>query len=294
MMKISHGLEFVALWSLTKTVQVLPGRVADLIAVGIGKLAYFILASRRRIAQENLRRAFPNEISEQEITKIVRTVFINVARTTIEFARQPIMKPDEILKSTISHIGVEYLDRVLSEGKGAMLVTGHVGNWELLGGWLAAKGYPVDFLVGHQHNELVNELFLTFRRSFGAGIIPIGVAARHVIKSLRANRMVVVASDQHSASGGVAVNFMGRPASTPKGPAAFAVKVGSPLIFGYLAREKYNCYRVEFFPPIYPAGSDNAENDIFLMTQAYAAILESIIRKRPDQWMWTHRRWKLD
>jgi len=293
-MKISHGLEYAALWTLAKTVQIIPGRLADIFAVGIGKLIYYILSSRRRIAEDNLRRAFPGELSEKRIIEIVKRVFVNIARTTIQFARQPVLKKEDFIRSVVSVKGTEYIDRALSEGRGAMMVTGHYGNWELFGRWLPSAGYPTDFLMGHQHNEKVNNLFVSFRKTEGLGLIPIGVAARKVIKSLKANRLIGVASDQHAASGGVIVNFFGRPASTPKGPAAFAVKTGAPIIFGYLVREKYNRYRIEFFPPVYPPDSGNTENDINWMTQRYTSILESLIRENPEEWMWTHRRWKLD
>lgn len=293
-MKISHGLEYFALWTLTKAVQIIPGRLADIIAWSLGKLIYYILTSRRRIAEENLRRAFPGELSEKRIDEIVKTVFINIARTTISFTRQPVLKSEDFLRSVTTVKGAEYIDQALSEGRGAMMVTGHYGNWELFGRWLPVAGYPTDFLMGHQHNEKVNDLFISFRKTKGLGLIPVGIASRHVLKSLKANRLIGVASDQHAASGGVVVDFLGRPASTPKGPAAFAVKIGSPIIFGYLVREKYGQYQIEFFPPIYPPDSGDSTNDINWMTQQYASILESLIRKKPEEWMWTHRRWKLD
>ncbi|MCP4706939.1 MAG: lysophospholipid acyltransferase family protein, partial [candidate division Zixibacteria bacterium] len=286
--------EYLTLWTLTKTVQIIPGRLADGIAIGIGKLAYLILSSRRRIAEENLCRAFHDELDDTRISEIVKTVFINVARTTITFARQPVLKREKFVKSVKTVIGSEFIDKALSEGNGAMMVTGHYGNWELFGRWLPSAGYPTDFLMGHQHNEKVNDLFIKFRQTEGLGLIPVGIASRHVLKSLKANRLIGVASDQHAASGGVVVNFMGRPASTPKGPAAFAVKVNSPIIFGYLVREKYGQYKIEFFPPIYPPNSGDTEKDINEMTQKYASILESLIRKKPEEWMWTHRRWKID
>jgi KDO2-lipid IV(A) lauroyltransferase len=294
MMKISHGFEYAGVWLLTKSVQLLPGRLADWLAVMLGRLAYYILTSRRRIAANNLRRAFGEELSDEEIIRIVKKVFINISRTTIEFARQPILTSSKILKMIRGEDSRHYLDRVLNEGKGAMLVAGHFGNWELMGGWAAALGYPLDFLVGQQHNRRVDELFVSFRRALGVGIIPVGVAARKVIKSLRANRMVAVVSDQHAASGGAIINFFNRPASTPKGPAAFAVKVGCPIIFGCLVREGYNKHRVEIDPPIYPPNSGDTEQDIQTMTQKYAEYLEARVRKYPEQWMWTHRRWKVD
>ncbi len=292
-MKMSHGVEYAVVRTLTKLAQLAPGRLADWMAVGLGKLAYLALTSRRRIARNNLRRAFGDEKTPDEIKKIIKDVFVNIARTIVEFARQPIMKKEDIL-SMITAEGEEFFRQVLDQGKGAMLVTGHFGNWEVLGGWLAAKGYQVDLLVGEQHNKKVDDLLISFRKSFGVGIIPIGVASRHVIKSLRANRLVAVVSDQHAASGGAVVQFFGRPAATPKGPAAFAAKVGCPIIAGCSVRAGYKKYRLTIFPPIYPPHTGDGDRDILEMTQRYTSYFEDFIRKYPSQWMWTHRRWKLD
>ncbi|UCD16945.1 MAG: lysophospholipid acyltransferase family protein [Candidatus Zixiibacteriota bacterium] len=292
-MKISHGLEYAVTRLLTWLVQILPGRIADMVAFVLGRLSYAVLTSRRRVARENLRRAFKDEKSPGEIEQLIKAIFLHTSRTIVEFARQPVFTHEKILKMFTSD-GREYLDQVLAGGKGAMLISGHLGNWELIGGWIAALGYPLDFLVGHQHNELVNDLLISFRRSLGVGIIPVGVAARGVIKSLRSNRFVAVVSDQHAPSGGVVVHFFGRPAATPKGPAAFAVKVGCPIVFGACIRKGYNRHHAIAYPPIYPPQTGDTEKDIVIMSQAYSSLLEACIREYPDQWLWTHRRWKLD
>jgi len=292
-MKISHGVEYVALLILTRLAQLLPGRLADWMAFCFGKLSYLVLTSRRRIARSNLQRAFGDSKNPHEIERIIKDVFINIARTTIEFVRQPVMKLEEI-PAMFTVEGEESFRQALKKGNGAMLVSGHFGNWEILGGWLVAKGYPIDYLVGEQHNKKVDDLLISFRKSFGVGIIPIGVASRHVIKSLRANRMVAVISDQHAASGGAVVRFFGRPAATPKGPAAFAAKVGSPVIAGCSLRTGYRKHHLTIFPPIYSPNTGDHEKDIFEMTQKYTSYFEEFIRKYPSQWMWTHRRWKLD
>jgi KDO2-lipid IV(A) lauroyltransferase len=292
-MKISHGLEFAAVWTLTRIVQIIPGRLADWIAVGLGKLAHLILASRRRIALRNLERGFKDELSLERRKEITKEVFINIARTSIEFARQPLLTPKKIV-NMVTFEGKEHVDQVFQEGKGAILICPHFGNWELMGGWVAACGYPIDFLVGEQHNQYVDRLVVSFREALGVGIIPIGVASRHIIKSLKSNRMVAMVSDQHSATGGVVVQFFGRPASTPKGPAAFAIKVGAPILCGVLLRKGYNKHHAVVYPPLYPPQSGDNEKDIFDMTQLYTSYFEKSIRKNPEQWMWTHRRWKLD
>lgn len=293
MTKISHGLEYTAVYTLTRLVQIMPGRLADWLAIALGNLAYLLMTKRREVALNNLRRALGDEKGEGELARIARKVFINIARTLVEFARQPVLKKEKILEM-IDAEGAEFLEQVNHEGNGAMLVAGHLGNWELFGGWAAALGYPVDFLVGQQHNMKVDELMNSFRRALGVGIIPIGVSSRHVIKSLRANRMVAVVNDQHSATGAVVVNFFGRPAASHKGPAAFAVKMDCPLLTGALIRKGYARHHAIVLPPIQPPKTGDEEKDILIMTQKFTDCLEAFIRQYPEQWMWTHRRWKLD
>jgi KDO2-lipid IV(A) lauroyltransferase len=292
-MKINHGLEYAVVRILTALVQIFPARLADWIALGLGKLAYLILTSRRRIAMKNLERAFKDELTIQQREQITRKVFVNVARTSVEFARQPVLTFKKIT-DMITFEGKEHLDRVVSEGKGAIVICPHFGNWELFASWTAASGYPLDLLVGEQHNKYVDRLVISFRQAMGVGIIPIGVASRHIIKSLRANRMVAIVSDQHVAAGGAVVQFFGRPAATPKGPAAFAIKVGAPIICGVLIRQGYKKHHAVIYPPLYPPQTGDNERDILELTQSYTSLFESSIRKNPEQWMWTHRRWKLD
>jgi KDO2-lipid IV(A) lauroyltransferase len=293
-MTISHGLEYAAFWILTRLVQSLPARAADRLAVALGDLAHTVLTSRRRIALGNLKRAFKDGKSDAELAAITKKVFRNMARATIEFARLPVLSHQKILDMVPEYSGVESIEKGQREGRGIMFISGHFGSWELLGAWLFARGFPADFLVGQQHNPYVDRMFNHFRRSSGVSTIPVGVAARHVLKSLKSGRIVCLLSDQHSATGGTVVRFFDRPAATPKGPAAFAVKVGCPIILGLLVREKDNRHRAVLSPPIYPPGTGDTEKDITEMTQAYTSRLEEMIRRYPEQWMWTHRRWKLD
>lgn len=293
-MKISHGLEYAAIWSLTKFVQIIPGRAADWIAIGLGKLAHTILRSRRKVAHENIRSSSLGIEDENRIDEIVRKVFVNIARTTIEFCRQPIYTGEDVLRIYGDSEGADILRTELDKGKGAMFISPHFGNWELLGGWLKAMDFPVDFLIGKQHNPKVDAMFVSFRQSLGVTTYQVGVAARKVLKSLRSGRMVAVVSDQHAASGGVVVNFLGRKASTPAGPAAFAVRAGSPVVCGCSVRRGYNRHKAVIYPPIYPPNTGDSEKDIQIVTQQYTERFEEMIRKYPEQWMWTHRRWKVD
>ncbi len=267
-------------------------RQADSFGSWLGRVAYVLLPSRRRIAYDNLSRALGNTLSEEQIQEIIKRVFQNIGRTLVEFARFGKIKLEGTRKITVPD-GLEHFQKVYEEGKGALVVTAHFGNWELLGSWVAASGFPIDFLVGEQHNKKVDKLLNDFRKEMGVGIIPLRTSLRGAFKSLKANRFAGLVSDQHAPSGGVILDFFGRKASTPKGPAAIAIKVGCPLIPFLLRRERYDRHVVMTGKPIYPPNSGDVEKDIETMTKAYTKFFEDHIRRYPDQWMWTHRRWKV-
>ena len=292
MARLSHHIEYGFTWLGVKLAGLMSPRVADVFGAALGRLVYFLLASRRRIAYDNLRRSLGDAVSPEERRAIVRCVFENIGRTLIEFARFSRIKLAGTRKIVIGD-GEEYLQQARREGRGGLVVTAHFGNWELLGSWIASAGYPMDFLVGTQHNQKVDRLFNDFRRQMGVGIVSLKTSARGVFKCLRANRIAGLVSDQHASSGGVVVDFLGRPAATPKGPAAFAIRAGCPLLPFLIRRERYDRHVVMAGVPVYPPQSGDEQKDIEIMTRAYTKFFEDGIRRYPDQWMWTHRRWKL-
>ncbi|MFH1373896.1 MAG: lysophospholipid acyltransferase family protein [bacterium] len=292
MARLSHHIEYGFTWLGVKLAGLMSARAADVFGATLGRLAYILLASRRHIAYDNLRRSLGDTVSPEETQAIVRRVFENIGRTLIEFARFGRIKPAGTRKIVVGD-GEEHLQQTRREGRGGLVVTAHFGNWELLGSWVAAAGYPMDFLVGTQHNQKVDRLFNDFRRQMGVGIVSLKTSARGVFKCLRANRIAGLVSDQHASSGGVVVNFLGRPAATPRGPAAFAIRAGCPLLPFLIRRERYDRHVVMAGTPVYPPNSGNEEKDIETMTKAYTKFFEDGIRRYPDQWMWTHRRWKL-
>ena len=292
MASIGRNLEYAAALTGVKLAGLLSPQMADHLGGGLGNIAHLVLTSRKRIALYNLERALGAELTLAQRRRIVKEVFHNIGRSMVEFSRFNKLSLEDVRRLVIGP-GEETLARVQGEGKGGMVVTAHFGNWELLGAWVAACGYPMDFLIGTQHNEKVDRLLVGFRESMGVGIIRLSTSSRQVFKALKANHMTGLVSDQHSASGGIVLDFMGRPASTPKGPALFSVRTGAPLLPFLLRRERYDRHILIPGEPIYPPNSGDEEVDIANMTRAYTKFFEQNIRKYPDQWMWTHRRWKV-
>ena len=293
MASVKHNLEYALALSSTKFARMLSPKAADRLAVGLGNLVYRLSGSRRDIAYNNLKMALGDDLSDHEIREIVHRVFQNVARSLIEFARFGKVGRDRVRQVFVGDDrGI--LAKVHAGGKGAILTTAHYGNWELTGSYPALHGYPVDFLVGDQHNEKVDNLVNDFRRQIGVGIISAKTGLRSVFKCLKENRILGISPDQHAPSGRLVMNFFGRPASVAKGAALFAIRANSVILPVVSRRERYDRHVITFADPIYPPDTGDEEADIRTMVETYNRFFEAEIRKYPDQWMWTHRRWKLD
>lgn len=291
MRRIRHRIEYLSTAALSTFLQILPYRTSICLGSFLGDLAFSLFRIRRKVTIDNLKRAFGQRYSENEIKKVAREAYRNIGRGFVEYAIFPALSKKSLDK-LVKFEGLENVDQTLKNKKGAVLVAGHFGSWELMGAAFRQKGYPIDFLVGEQHNLLVDNLMNRYRQLMGIGIIKMGTATRGVIKALRNNRFVAMLSDQDAGKDGTVVNFFGYPASTPKGPAAFALKTGAPIIMGFIIRQNNRRQKIIFEEPISIRKSNSKDENIKNLTQAYTTILEDYIRRYPDHWFWPHRRWK--
>jgi len=288
--RIRHRLEYWLTCSISYFAQLLPYRFALFLGEVVGDIAFEVVRFRRRVALTNLLRCFKDK-DIRELKRIGKDSYRNLGRSLIEYALFPkLIRKD--LSDFVRFDHAEYFEHALKGGKGALLLTGHFGSWELMGAAVSRMGYPVDFLVGEQHNPLVDELMNRYRRMMGVGIIKAGTSARAVIKALKQNRFVAMLSDQDAGKDGVLVDFFGHPTSTPKGPAAFALQTQAPIIIGFIIRRGPKRQTV-FLKKLDPSQKTrDKDEDTKKITQEYTSLLESYIRKHPDHWYWIHRRWK--
>jgi KDO2-lipid IV(A) lauroyltransferase len=287
---VSHRLEYAAVRAVQALVCALPAGAARELGAGLGSLAYS-LGIRRGVVREHLSRIFGGERTEAELAGIALESYRNFGRTAFEYARFPRLTPGKI-KETVSLEGAEHLDRALALGRGSILVAGHFGNWELAA-TLATMGYPLTFLVGEQHNMLVDGLMNRLRARFGVELVPLTGSLMGVLRALRRNRIVAMLSDQDAGRSGIFVDFLGLSASTPYGPGRIAARTGAPLLPGNAVRRPGGRHTLVICPPV-PPPSANASPDEAARhyTQAYTDALETFVREHPDQYFWMHRRWK--
>jgi KDO2-lipid IV(A) lauroyltransferase len=289
--KIKHKFEYAITYLSGAFLRILPYRWALSFGSFLGFLAFDVFRVRRNVTLINLKNSLGDQKNVKELKKIGRRAYKNIGKSLVEYSLLPSLNEKRISRMA-EFEGAENFDEVLKRGKGAILVAGHFGSWELMGAAICQRGYPVDFLVGEQHNILVDNLMNDYRKSMGIGIIKMGVAAKGVIKALKNNRFVAMLSDQDAGDDGTMVNFFNRPASTPKGPAAFALKMNAPIILGFIIRANKKKQKIIIEKPIFVQKSENKEENIQKLTQAYTSVLEHYIRQYPDHWFWPHRRWK--
>jgi KDO2-lipid IV(A) lauroyltransferase len=264
--------------------RVMPRRARGWIGISLGQLAYFI-GIRRKTVIENLEAAFPG-LPPKAVRKTAGKVFQHFGRVATSVAGLPLLS-----KSALNHwIFVEngeVMDAALAEGKGCIMASGHIGNWEIAGGIASVRGIPTSYVVTTQRNKLIEAKINHYREACGIEIIPRKVAMRGVLSALRRGRMVAMLIDQDAHEDGAFVPFFGRPASTPRGPAVFHLRTGAPLIFGYSTRLPGERILLHY-ERIDTTGITDADELTALLTQK----LEAAIRIRPEQWFWMHRRWK--
>ena len=287
--RIKHRIEYWIIYLMGAFVRIIPYRLALALGSFLGWLAFDILRIRRKVTLINLRNSLGAETDG--LAAIGRRAYRNFGKSMVEYTLFPSLDKDKI-EQMVEFEGAEHWDEALKKGKGAILVTGHFGSWELMGAATSQRGYPIDFLVGEQHNILVDNLMNDYRRSMGIGIIKMGAAAKGIIRALKNNRFVAMLSDQDAGSDGTVVEFFGRPASTPKGPAAFALKMDAPIVMAFIIRESARKQKVIVEKAIFGEKTCDKQEDIRRLTQAYTRVLEEYVRKYPDHWFWPHRRWK--
>ena len=285
-----YRLEYAAAQLLRLVARVLPESVARALGRFIGICVGQLWRSRRNIAIRNIDRAFNGELPPRQTGKIVSQTFQTMGQTAFEVLRFGKLSPQMLLDRVEGN--ADLLRHVQEQGKGAILVSGHYGNWEILGAWLRALGFPVDVIVKPMRNPLVDALYNRCRATMGVGVIHTQVATKGIVRALQQKRFVAILADQYAGAEGVEVDFFGRSASTPRGPAALALKFGCPLVTGVLERRPGGRFLAHIDGPVEYRPTGDNEADVRAITQELTTRLESHIRRTPGQWLWTHRRWR--
>jgi len=289
--RLRHRLEYILLRLTVWKLGLLPLRAALGVGAALGWVAWRVLGIRRRISMVNLRQAFPDR-HDEELERIGLDSYMNAGRFMVEFARQNRLDDDHIARHVeLDEDSGEILQEALSLGTGLIGLSFHFGNWELLGVAQSRLGFDVSFLVGQQRNRLVDDFINRLRSSHGLEIITRDAAMRRIVRIARSGGIVCWLSDQDAGRDGLVVDFFGYPASTPRGAAAFSVKLGMPILVGFMVREEGPDHRLVFGGLLRPREDLPREEAELELTQRYTDLLEEMVRRHPELYWWPHRRW---
>ncbi len=273
-------------------VYLLPIRVASEIAAFFGGCAFYLLPKYRDVAVDNLTHAFGSEKTPSEIRRIARKVFENLGRNAAELINFPKINKGNIDRF-IKIEGIDNVDGSFRRGKGTIILASHFGNWELLGLTFRVKGYPGSTIGRKIYFYKYDNWLNSLRREQDINVIYRDESPRKMLKVLKDNKILGIVADQDVDSvESVFVNFFGRPAFTPVGPVVLARATGASLVPTFVIRDGSGKHRFVIEKPIELVDTGNKEADIVTNTQRWSDVIESYIRRYPEQWVWVHRRWK--
>lgn len=285
-------IEYSAAWAILKGVGALPRNLALKAGQAIGAAAYRLLPHLSQHAEINLQLAFP-EMGKAERERIRQGAFRNLGRMLGEISRFPKLNRGNI-ESIVRYDGIENYLAAKAQGRGVILLTGHIGCWELSVFAHSIYGHEMSFLARRVDNPLVERLADSYRSRYGNRSIDKKNSVREVLKTLKAGGVVGILADLNaSREEGVFCDFFGVPACTTAGVATLALRTGAVVLPGYLIwDDEDRIHRLRFDPPIETINTGNQKEDVIANTARYTKAIETIIRRHPDQWLWIHRRWR--
>jgi KDO2-lipid IV(A) lauroyltransferase len=288
---MAHRAEYYTMRATIRALGALSWDAACKVGEKLGALGYRPLGIRKRVVERQIAAAFP-ELDHEAVVSLSRDSYKHLGRTFIETALLDSIGKDGLQELVESVEGWEEVEEVMAKGKGAVMVTGHIGNWELAGGYVAARGIPLDAIVRGMANPLFDSYINHTREGLGMTIVHDSEAVRRTPRSLRAGRAVAFVADQGAKGlASTFVPFFGRPAKTPRGAAVFALRFEVPVLFVVALRKPNGRYRL-IVERLEAKRTGDMDSDVDAIVARFTERLEHWVRVVPAQYFWQHRRWK--
>ena len=258
-------------------------------AVFLADLYYFFAFRDRRFVKENLRVIFPKK-SNRELQQISRKIFRNFAKYLADFFRFEKLDRSYIEKN-IKLKNMHHFDAALASGKGVVVLTAHLGNWELGGVVIALLGYPFWAVALPHKNKKVNDFFDAQRNSKGVKVIAMGKAVRSCLAEIRKNHMVALVGDRDFTEKGIVINFFNKPTHFPEGPAALSLMTGASIVPGFMLRNPDDSFTLSIEKPIEFSPTGDKAKDLANLIKVYNKVIEEYVSRYPEQWYVFRRFW---
>lgn len=279
---ITRGMSWIACRISLRSLH----RIADAFAWLIRSLS----AKRRRMALSNIAQSFP-EATAQEVERIFTLSVKNISRTMMELLRLPSMQPEDVA-ALMDTVNEQYLLDACAEGNGVVLITAHYGNWEWAGSRIAGLLGHVAVLARDADHNVTAGIINRSRASHNMHVLSRD-DLRGMLRVLNNGEVLAILPDQHMSSGGVLVDFLGRPGWTATGPATLALRTGAVVVGVFSRRRHEGGFDLVFKPRIELERTGDREKNVIEATKKINAMIEEAIRESPEQWLWLHNRWKV-
>ena len=255
-------------------------------------IIYFIDKKHRRIIEINLKLAYNDSLNLEEKNKIIIGCYKSLVYNLADFIKNQGITKEEILKK-VSFLNEEILLKSLKENRKIIFMTAHYGNWELLPLAIAAKFTPLTGVGRDLDSKIMNNILSKNREQFDIQLLSKNGAMKGLIKALKSNRPVGLLVDQNTKSTeGILIDFFGKKARHTPSIAILAKKFNAIIIPAFIQTNDYKNYVIKFLNPIESKNSENYDEDILNCVQEQAFVTEQLIREKPEEWFWFHKRWK--
>jgi len=290
--RLRHDGVYLSLRALFAGGSRLPLGVVRGVSAQLGLAALGLPSREWQRARDHLDLVYP-ELDPQARHRLLRRCALHLGRTLGEVVWLWRARPEQVA-ALCPITGVEHLERALAAGRGAVLVTAHCGNWELLNARLGVAGVPMTIAVRGLFDPRLDALVTALRERFGSEVVPRGPSAgRRLAHALVRNRVDGLLIDQDIRDiPGVFVPFLDRPAWTPSGAATLALRAGCPTVPAFVHRRADGTHLAEVHPPLPSPTGGSTEEQVVTLTAASTAAIERQVRAHPEQWVWMHRRWR--
>jgi Kdo2-lipid IVA lauroyltransferase/acyltransferase len=269
----------------------LPLKLAYSLSKRVSELQYIFARKDRKAVAQNLKIITNKDIKECQA--LARKMFRNFGLYLVDFFRMSNLSKEDI-KKRVKFEGIENIDEVLKQGRGGIILTCHIGNWEMGGVAMAMLGYDISAVaLNHKHKD-INDFFIKQREEKGLKVIPIDHSMKRCISALRGGGLLALAGDRDFTNNGTVMSFFGKPTSIPKGPAMFSLKTNSPIIPGFFIRRDTFNYTLIFDKPIYLKEIPGKDRDEMMKeaNEKFVASMEKYIRMYPEQWLIFRKFWE--
>ena len=280
---------YKSLMLLSRIVRCMPYDLLLFLGRILGNLYYLLIKKERERAVSQMMPAL--KVSEEEARNLVRESFVNLARNVLDILYMPNLNEGNLHE----YIEIDHLERMqeaIAEGHGVVVLTGHVGTWEWLSAAFTLNGLPVTAIAkpqpNQQYTDLLNDLRATIHvEIFSRGTSELLAAGR----ALKKGKILGFLADQDAGPGGAFIEFLGKTASTPMGPAVFSNKFHSPVLPAFILRRPDGRHRVVIGEVLRYEDTGDTDRDLYEFTRKMTKILEQVIRENPTQWIWFQKRW---